>query len=135
MRIIDGQQGKRCDEDEYRTYTHKRCSKCDQIKAVGLFYRKKTKTARGWAWDTYCIECRRADCRDYGAATKPARNARLREWRQSNLDAAARIDKKRRLKRKYGITEEQVEQMRAVQDGRCAIDEMLPECAKEDGES
>ena len=25
MKIFDGQKGKRCDENEYLTYTHKRC--------------------------------------------------------------------------------------------------------------
>lgn len=121
MKIIDGQQGKRCDEVEYATYTHKRCPKCDDVKTVGLFYRKVTKTARGWAWDSHCIECRRAACRDYAAGSKDLRNARLREWRKANPVAAARLDKRRSVKSKYGLSIEQVEHMREAQGGCCAI--------------
>ncbi len=121
MKILDGQKGKRCDEAKYLAYTHKRCPVCDAVKAVSLFYRKNTTTARGWAWDSYCIECRRAGCRDYGASAKDLRNARLRHWRKKNPTAASRIDKRRRLKRKYGLSPETVEAMRQKQGGRCAI--------------
>lgn len=121
MRIFDGQKGKWCDEAEYLTYTHKRCPVCDRIKTVDQFYRKNTATARGWAWDSRCIECRRAECRDYGASSKETRNARLREWRRKNPSKAAAVDARRRLKAKYGITAEQVEHMRHAQGGQCAI--------------
>lgn len=106
MKILDGQKGKRCDEAEYLTYTHKRCPKCHHVKDVSLFYRKNTRTARGWSWDSHCIECRRAACLEYGSVAKGARNARLRQWRKSNPAAAARVDQRRSLKRKYGITPE-----------------------------
>lgn len=121
MKILDGQKGKRCDEAEYKTYTHKRCPKCGKVKAVTQFYRKTTKTARGWSWDSHCIECRRQACRDYGAASKDARNERLRQWRKKNPAAAAELDRRRRLRIKYGLTEADIERMRVEQDGRCAI--------------
>lgn len=82
MKIFDGQKGKRCDDAEYLSYTHKRCPKCESVKVVSLFYKKKAANKRGWAWDSECIECRRAACRDYGAASKEARNARLKSWRK-----------------------------------------------------
>lgn len=121
MKILDGQKGKRCDEAEYIAYTHKRCPVCDAVKSVSLFYRKNTKTARGWSWDSHCIECRRAACRDYGAGSKATRNARLASWRKKNPAKAASLDKRKRLKQKYGLSEGQVEQMREAQQGRCAI--------------
>jgi hypothetical protein len=121
MKIFEGQKGKRCDEAEYLTYTHKRCPKCDAVKSVDLFYKKNTGTLRGWAWDSHCIECRRAACRDYGASAKDLRNARLRQWRKNNPASAAAVDKRRHLKQKYGLAPEQVEAMREAQDGKCAI--------------
>ena len=121
MKILDGQKGKRCDEKEYKTYTHKRCPKCDNVKAVSLFYRKRTRTARGWAWDSNCIQCRRSACVVYGTSNRDHRNARLRSWRLNNPRAASAKDKKARLKRSYGLTEIDVEKMREQQKGRCAI--------------
>lgn len=121
MKIFDGQKGKRLDEADYLTFTHKRCPVCDAVKTVDLFYRKNTATRRGWAWDSHCIECRRAACRDYGATAKDLRNARLRDWRKKNPAAASGVDKRRRLKQKYGLTPEQVEAMREQQGGRCSI--------------
>lgn len=121
MKILEGKQGIRGGEAEYLTYTHKHCAECSAVKAVDQFYRKHTSTARGWAWDTYCIECRRAACREYGAGSKETRNARLREWRKDNPAKAASLDARRRLKQKYGISADRVEQMRAAQSGQCAI--------------
>lgn len=121
MKILDGQKGKRCEEAEYASYTHKRCPACDAVKVVSLFYRKNTRTARGWSWDSHCIECRRAACREYGSGSKETRNARLRDWRKANPTAAANVDKRRHLKQKYGITPADVEVMRVEQAGCCAI--------------
>ena len=121
MKILEGHQGKRCDEAEYLTYTHKRCGKCGKVKSVGEFYRKKSKTARGWFWDSHCIECRRAQCRDYGQNNRSARNARMREWRRENPAAARRNDRRGKLMAKYRLTEDDVEAMRENQDARCAI--------------
>ena len=121
MKILDGQKGKRCDQTEYLTYTHKRCPKCEQVKAVSLFYRKNTKTARGWAWDSYCIDCRRAACQEYGTRSRESRNARLRQWRKKNPVAARKKDYLARIKKKYGLSAVDVEQMRSSQNGECAI--------------
>lgn len=121
MKIMNGQQGKRCGEAEYLTFTHKSCPKCGAVKVVSLFYRKTTKTSRGWSWDSHCIECRRLACSKYGSANRDHRNARLRAWRLKNPSAAAKNDQRARLKRKYGLSESQVNAMRAAQGGKCAI--------------
>jgi len=121
MKILEGQKGKQLNESEYLTYTHKRCSECNNVKAVNLFYKRRTRTKRGWAWDTYCIECRRAACRKYGVSNRAKRNERLRRWRTQNPLAAKKHDKKVRLKRKYGITEDEIEAFRNEQNGACAI--------------
>ena len=121
MKTFDGQKGKRLAEVEYETYTHKKCPACGRTRSVRLFYRKKTRTARGWAWDSKCIDCRRSECRLYGIATRGRRNARLRSWRATHREAAGKIDRRRRLRRAYGLSEEQVESLRVKQNGRCAI--------------
>ena len=121
MKILEGHQGKRCSETEYLTFTHKRCRTCSEVKTVDEFYRKKSKSARGWFWDSYCILCRRAQCRDYGQNYKGARNARLREWRRENPAAARRNNRRGKLMAKYRLTEDDVEAMRENQGARCAI--------------
>lgn len=121
MKIIDGQKGTRCSEAEFLTFTHKRCPNCDTVKSVTLFYRKVTKTSRGWSWDSQCIDCRRSYCRVYSVNHRDQRNARLRKWRKNNPDDVRRHDRNGRLKFKYGLTAEQVEAMRTEQNGCCAI--------------
>jgi recombination endonuclease VII len=125
VKIFDGQKGKRLDEAEYLTFTHKRCPRCKRVKTVSLFYRKITRTARGWAWDSHCIECRRAYCSNYGTANRQRRNARLHAWRLRNPVAARKNDKRARLKRKYGLSEQQIDTMRAAQQSKCAICERI----------
>lgn len=121
MRIFVGQKGKQCDDATYSAYTHKVCTTCLVTKSVSLFYRKITRTKRGWAWDSRCIDCRRRECKRYGATNKESRNARLRAWRRKNPAAATKNDRNRRLRRQYGITVAEVEKMRKRQNGRCAI--------------
>ena len=121
MKIFDGQKGKRCSEKEYLTYTHRRCGACGRIKAVQQFYRKKTRTERGWAWDSNCIQCRRRSCRLYGIANRAKRNKRLRRWRRNNPAAARANDRKKRLKTTYGLSETDLAALRSKQAGKCAI--------------
>lgn len=121
MKILKRQQGKRCSEKEYLSYTHKRCGSCNAIKAVSAFYRKKTKTKRGWSWDSMCIECRRIQCVQYGQNNREKRNARLRAWRKNNPKKARANDRRARLKHKYGISESELNAMKLSQNNRCAI--------------
>jgi len=121
VKILDGQKGKRCSEEEYLAYTHKRCAGCNTVKAVSLFYRKNTRTTRGWAWDSHCIECRRSACKEYGASNRSQRNARLMAWRKKNPSTARARDRRARLKAKYGLSEVELNAMRKEQGGCCAI--------------
>jgi hypothetical protein len=68
-----------------------------------------------------CRACTSSRNREYGQANKARRNERLREWRRKNPEAARAKDIRARLKRKYGLTPDDVEVMREAQDGRCLI--------------
>ncbi len=72
---------------------------------------------------------RRSECRDctsdrnraYGLANRERRNERLRQWRQKNPEAAKAKDLRARCQRKYGLTPEQVVELKDSQDNRCLI--------------
>lgn len=66
-----------------------------------------------------CIECSRAECREYGSVNKPRWNARLRSWRSKNPEAARAKDRRARLMSLYGLREAEVERLLATHDGKC----------------
>ena len=68
-----------------------------------------------------CRDCTTRRNRDYGQANRQRRNERLREWRRANPEAARQKDLRARLKRKYGLTPEQVDEMNEAQDGHCLL--------------
>lgn len=68
-----------------------------------------------------CRPCVSERNRRYGAANKARRNERLREWRRRNPDAAKAKDLRARLMRKYGLTPEQVADLRTEQGERCLL--------------
>ena len=97
----------------------KPCSKCHQDLPLSEY--AKTGSKYGVGLRSYCKGCGNAQTREYAQKNKARRNERLREWRRSNPDAARAKDLRARLKRKYGLTPEDVEAMRVAQDGRCLI--------------
>lgn len=121
MKTFEGQKGKQLNEAEYLTYTHKFCPECAHVKTVLSFYKKKTRTKRGWAWDTYCIDCRKTAYREYGVLNRAKRNARLRRWRHDNPLTAKENDRRKRLRYKYGISEDDLKKLEISQKGKCAI--------------
>lgn len=126
MKILDAKQGQRCDAAEYLTFTHRRCATCKKVKAVGQFYKKNTRTARGWYWDSRCIDCRRVECKSYSKTDRTRHAERVRQWRRKNPEKAKINTFKGRLKHVYGITPEQLEAMKVAQNHRCAICDRKP---------
>ena len=107
------------------------CSKCGVTKPLSEYYR-----------DPACRDGHRPDCKVCNRAAQKARReanpdpgrARAREWQRRNRDryranqqsyaesGRKRVaDRKSYLKRTYGISVEEYDEMLAAQDGVCAI--------------
>ena len=114
----------------------KRCTKCGELKPFGEFYRE-SRLRDGYRND--CKLCFLKAAHDHHAANpEPARDrakrwarenperyrARQDEYRESGRKRDA--DRKSHLKRTFGMTEADYENLLAVQGGGCAICGRLP---------
>ncbi len=79
-----------------------KCRTCDKVKLISEYYTKSS-------------ECKRCTIE------------RIRKRRQNDREGVDRVSENCRLKRKYGITLKEVEDMRSSQGGMCAI----PGCGRE----
>lgn len=52
---------------------------------------------------------------------KPCNNARSSKWQRENRDKTRPIQRRSNMKRRYGITEQQYDEMLAAQDGVCYL--------------
>lgn len=121
LKILDTHHTKRCSEEEYITYTHKHCNKCTIIKPVKEFYKKVSKTKRGWFWDSWCIECRNEDSRRYGIGNRERRNVRLKLWRKANPEKAKINDRRKALRQNYNMSPDDYNKMLVAQEGKCFL--------------
>jgi hypothetical protein len=106
--------------------TSKKCSKCHVEKAYSEFYPKKKFPGK---CDVYCKGCRAQWRENNREKCKSASN----RWRALNVDRCKKqwkswsVANPRKfnwgwyIKRRYGLSPEQVETMRLQQDNRCAI--------------
>lgn len=68
-----------------------------------------------------CYTCGLAD-RAYGSPyCGPCHNARTRAWKKSNAPRLSVLHRKERLKRLYGMSVEEFEEMLEAQEGKCAV--------------
>ncbi|KKN10331.1 hypothetical protein LCGC14_1037690 [marine sediment metagenome] len=106
---------------EYKSYTHKCCSKCKKTKPINQFTKTVSTTRLGWSYRSWCIECNKEFCKYYGKNNKEKRNERGRKWRKNNPELAKYYDKKGRYKKLYGLTLEQVAKLKNINDNACWI--------------
>ncbi len=108
---------------DYAAMNERTCSKCGLTKPVAEFNRYVDASApiAGWRYHSWCRDCANARSRIYGTQNRSRRNERLREWRAANPEAARRKDRRARLKRKYGLTEADLDAMKNEAANKCAL--------------
>jgi hypothetical protein len=79
----------------------KRCPKCGEVKPLSEFY-----ALRNGRTGSYCKPCTKAD---------------VLRWARENPVKFRQTQRRSALKRQYGLTEDNLAQMLAAQDGRCPI--------------
>ena len=80
------------------------CSRCKNIKPLDAFNTdKRLKVPK----QSRCRECQREVRSAYHASNKDLASARHKEWRQRNPEKTRIIDKRRNIKKLYGITIEE----------------------------
>lgn len=108
---------------DYSKLTEIKCSKCKKIKHVSEFnkYADKTAPLTGWRYYAWCKVCSNEQSRKYGTENREKRNARLKNWRKNNPGAARENDVRKRYKKLYGLTKDQVDAMKENQKNKCFL--------------
>lgn len=96
----------------------KRCSCCQEAKPVSEFYKDASKPDE---LEYRCKECCSKYCKQYYQKNRKQIQKRARQWQRENPGVRAKIHRENQLKRKYGLTPEDYDQMLADQNGCCAI--------------
>ena len=92
----------------------KKCGKCGQMLPLAEFH-KSTKASDGH--QSWCKACNREKTNEWRARNREHVNKYAADWRAQNKEAIAGY--KRRLK--YDITDDQFNDLRDAQAGKCAI--------------
>lgn len=96
----------------------KACRRCGGEKLLSDFNRQATGRAGRASW---CRDCARADSRRHYAENRTARLEREKEARSADPDRHRSKRRDQKLKRLYGLTRAQHDEMVSRQDGLCAI--------------
>lgn len=95
------------------------CPKCKEAKPLTLEYFHSAGRGR---LHRKCKACRCEEARiRESAVTTEYKKSRHKKWREKNKAAIRDMNRRSRLKSRYGITVERYEEMLAEQNGGCAI--------------
>ena len=100
----------------------KQCTKCKEFKLIDCFSTDKQKISGLKPWCKPCVNTKR---KEHYYANHEYSIARSKEYKQNNVEKVKASNRNTKLKRAYGITQEQFLEMSSKQDNKCAC------CAKE----
>lgn len=96
----------------------KPCSKCKEIKALGEFHKNK-KSKDGLSY--ICKYCALAKTKKWYQGNKEKHAQRQKLWEEDNFSQRKIYYRNYRLKKNYGLSIEDFEDLLNSQDGKCKI--------------
>jgi len=93
------------------------CTKCKDFKLVSGFAKDTTKRNGLKSWCKDCVNSKR---KEHYYANQEHNIARSKEYKQNNVDKVKASNRNTKLKRAYGITQEQFLEMSIKQEHKCA---------------
>lgn len=106
----------------------KQCSKCHQTKSFSNFYKRSSSDRSRSRYQSWCKECKNSARREKthppivpGESPAARLRRQKRESYKRRIEANPRLGLKNILKRKYGMSLEQWDQLMEEQNGKCYI--------------
>jgi hypothetical protein len=97
------------------------CNTCHTEKNISEFYFSNKKKGYRFSECRPCADVRTKRYYTLNEAEKKRRRESAKEWARANPEKIKVFSRKTRLKREYGLTLDQYQQMVSSQSGRCAI--------------
>jgi len=98
------------------------CTKCGKEKpSTAEYFPNKYKDHKVVGLQAHCKECKSAYMKEYWARNKDKWKRYNKEWAEKNPERHRKIERRSRLKCRYGITDNEYQEMYDDQEGKCKI--------------